>query len=381
MQISGKNANFALVIELERHIEILLLSNDCVIVPGLGGFMTNHVDARYDDSDGMFLPPLRTLGFNPKLTLNDSLLAQSYIEAYDISYPEAIHRIEDQVNELRQHLENQGNYELNDIGTLFLNNEGNIEFNPCEAGILTPSLYALSSFEIERQVTTVPFKTSEIKQQPNRQTDVQPAAIVPATSSPQEENNKVPVSAENDESEEKTARTVSIRVSVLRNLAAAAVVLLAFLLYSNPLSDKSPSTAAIDSSVLLKVMPRNATVGTTTISNEAKSTNSEAESNNKETESSKSEVQDSKTEVQASNAEAQNSEPYYTLVLASHVTKANAAAYADELKKQGFDAQVITRTSTKVIYGKFATQNEAYNKLHQLAGNKPFAEAWVLMIK
>ncbi|MQO83477.1 SPOR domain-containing protein, partial [Prevotella copri] len=33
---------------LERHIEILLLSNDCVIVPGFGGFMAHHVDARYD---------------------------------------------------------------------------------------------------------------------------------------------------------------------------------------------------------------------------------------------------------------------------------------------------------------------------------------------
>ena len=52
------------MIELDRHIEILLLSNDCVIVPGLGGFMTHHVDARYDADDQMFLPPLRTLGFS-----------------------------------------------------------------------------------------------------------------------------------------------------------------------------------------------------------------------------------------------------------------------------------------------------------------------------
>ena len=75
------------MIEIDRHIEILLLSNDCVIVPGLGGFMTHHIQARYDADDQMFLPPLRTLGFNPQLTMNDSLLVQSYIEAYDISYP------------------------------------------------------------------------------------------------------------------------------------------------------------------------------------------------------------------------------------------------------------------------------------------------------
>ena len=47
--------------------------------------MAHHIEARYDEADGTFLPPLRTLGFNPQLTMNDSLLVQSYIEAYDRS--------------------------------------------------------------------------------------------------------------------------------------------------------------------------------------------------------------------------------------------------------------------------------------------------------
>ena len=123
MQMSLKRRNFAVMIELGRHIEILLLSNDCVIVPELGGFMAHHVSAHYDEGDNLFLPPLRTLGFNPQLKLNDSLLAQSYIEAYDISYPEAIRRIEEEVNELKQHLDNQGSYEIDDIGVLSINEE------------------------------------------------------------------------------------------------------------------------------------------------------------------------------------------------------------------------------------------------------------------
>ena len=106
------------MIELERHIEVLLLNNDCVIIPNFGGFMVHHVEARYDEKDHIFLPPYRTLGFNPQLKMNDSLLAQSYIEAYDISYPEAIKRIESEVDELNQILDNEGEYELNDIGNL-----------------------------------------------------------------------------------------------------------------------------------------------------------------------------------------------------------------------------------------------------------------------
>lgn len=44
--------------------------------------------------------------------MNDSLLALSYVEAYDISYPEALNRIADEVTEMRQTLENSGKFEL-----------------------------------------------------------------------------------------------------------------------------------------------------------------------------------------------------------------------------------------------------------------------------
>ncbi len=71
--------------------------------------------------------------------MNDSLLALSYVEAYDISYPEALNRIADEVTEMRQTLENSGKFELNDIGTIILNEDGNYTFEPCEAGILTLS--------------------------------------------------------------------------------------------------------------------------------------------------------------------------------------------------------------------------------------------------
>ena len=72
--------------------------------------MAHHVEARYVEDEQLFLPPLRTLGFNPQLKVNDSLLAQSYIEAYDISYPEALRRIADEVEELKQIMAEQGTY-------------------------------------------------------------------------------------------------------------------------------------------------------------------------------------------------------------------------------------------------------------------------------
>ena len=120
-----------------------MLDNDCVIVPEFGGFVAHQVGARYDERDHMWLPPTRTLGFNPQLRINDSLLVQSYVNAYDISYPEALRSIEDEVDTLKQELQNEGSYTLDDIGTLTVNSEGNYLFEPCEAGILSPEYYGL----------------------------------------------------------------------------------------------------------------------------------------------------------------------------------------------------------------------------------------------
>ena len=142
---------FANVIELERHIEILLLDNDCVIVPEFGGFMAQHTNARYSEVDNTFLPPIRTIGFNPQLKINDSLLAQSYVEAYDISYPEALRRIEQEVEEIRQILSTEGIFELRDIGTLRLNAAGNYEFEPKQAYSHLPStVLALSNLKLSK---------------------------------------------------------------------------------------------------------------------------------------------------------------------------------------------------------------------------------------
>ncbi|MBQ2494602.1 MAG: SPOR domain-containing protein, partial [Prevotella sp.] len=134
--------------ELVKHIEILLLSKDCVIVPNFGGFVAHHIDAHYEEGDCLFYPPLRTIGFNPQLKLNDSLLVQSYVDAYELSYPDALNRIENEVNEIRQKLENEGFFEMEGLGSFTMNNDGIPEFEPCLAGILTPSLYGLSSYEI-----------------------------------------------------------------------------------------------------------------------------------------------------------------------------------------------------------------------------------------
>ena len=62
------------MIELAQHIEALLLENDCVIIPGFGGFVAHLTPAVSVEEGNVFIPPIRTIGFNPQLRLNDGLL-------------------------------------------------------------------------------------------------------------------------------------------------------------------------------------------------------------------------------------------------------------------------------------------------------------------
>ena len=77
------------MIELAKHIEVLLLENDCVIVPGLGGFIAHYCSSKYNKETHEFCPPVRSIGFNPKLVMNDGLLVQSYMQAYNTDFPDA----------------------------------------------------------------------------------------------------------------------------------------------------------------------------------------------------------------------------------------------------------------------------------------------------
>ena len=134
------------MIELAKHIEVLLLENDCVIVPGLGGFIAHYRSCVYNEDTGEFCPPARTIGFNPQLVMNDGLLVQSYMQAYNTDFPDATRKIEKLVQKQKEDIYRYGHIYLNNVGTLYYNMNGVYEFEPEANGFFTPSLYGLQGF-------------------------------------------------------------------------------------------------------------------------------------------------------------------------------------------------------------------------------------------
>ncbi|MBF1432220.1 MAG: HU-CCDC81 and SPOR domain-containing protein [Prevotella nanceiensis] len=362
------------MIELERHIEVLLLNNDCVIIPNFGGFMVHHVEARYDEKDHIFLPPYRTLGFNPQLKMNDSLLAQSYIEAYDISYPEAIKRIVSEVDELNQILDNEGEYELNDIGTLHRNEMGSFDFVPCDAGILTPYLYGLSSFELESLSSIKAKRNKEVIEAEKEITNI-PTGIQ-ALEKANIFANQSSLSNKTEDEQEDQEKSIRISISMLRNAAAVAILFVVLMLIPTPLSNKKDKLiqSELNTSLLYKIIPNDV------ITEKAGVNPLEKIASKPQPESTK-EVKAKEVVEEVNTPKKQ--ETFYTIVLASRITKKNAEAYTKSLKTKGLEnAEMIAKGGhVKVICGRYESEKEAYKAMNKLNNNPDFADCWVTKIQ
>ena len=330
--------------------------------------MAHHVEARYVEDEQLFLPPLRTLGFNPQLKVNDSLLAQSYIEAYDISYPEALRRIADEVEELKQIMAEQGTYEMNDIGRIYLNDDGHYEFEPCEAGILTPQLYGLSSFEME------PFKKRVLVQKEEQQ----PTAQVVAMDQPKADTEDTDAEDLQEEAEEQAEKTISIKVSTLRNIAAACVAVIAILLFPHQVNvSENNAGGKINTEVIRQMMPKNITTP------DKKEAVAKVQAEAKPSQQQPAAVK-AKEQPAAPVQTEQKPEKVFTIVLASQVSMKNATNFVDKLHADGHASARIVKTgkTTRVVYGTYATEEKAYEALRPLRNsNRDFADGWVMKMK
>lgn len=326
--------------------------------------MAHRVESRFDETDNTFVPPLRTLGFNQNLTMNDSLLVQSYIECYDISYPEALRRIEDEVDELCQHLQTEGVYELTDIGELKLNDEGNIEFKPCEAGILTPGLYGLGTFEM------CPLNAVEESEN----------TVVEVPAEPVQQQTNLREETTDEETEEKTEEpSIVIKMSWLRNAVAVAAAILAFFMIGTPVSNSNmESQTGVQQSSFIPINAQSAT-------SDVIDTEETAPAQEVDVLAVNEEAPGENTESEASVAIAEKvQKDEYCIVLASQVSQKNADGFVEQLVQQGFnDAYITNKRFRRVVYGHYSSKDEAMSRLKELRAQsrKNFAEGWVMKVE
>jgi hypothetical protein len=108
----------------------MFLDYDCVIIPGLGGFVCNERTAWYDEDREEMVPPSRDVLFNPNLVHNDGLLAQEIMRANGLDYSDAMKLVESEATKMIKELKNGSPIEIPKVGRLYTGEDGVIRFLP-----------------------------------------------------------------------------------------------------------------------------------------------------------------------------------------------------------------------------------------------------------
>lgn len=111
-------------------VQQLMHHNNCVIVPGFGGFVLNEERSKIDQITHVIIPPGKHVVFNPNLKTNDGLLAANLSQHKGISYQSALDEINLFVEDLYAQLRKEKQLIVESFGKFRLNAEANVVFLP-----------------------------------------------------------------------------------------------------------------------------------------------------------------------------------------------------------------------------------------------------------
>ncbi|MFT5980731.1 MAG: hypothetical protein ACI898_001504 [Flavobacteriales bacterium] len=144
---------------LQTFLSELLVEHECVIVPGLGGFVTNNRPSTLNKRTNKLMPPAKEVGFNQRLTHNDGVLTQWLRIHEHISYEEASAKITAEVEAISAELKAGNQYQFDAVGVIYLNSEGNVQFIPSQERNYLSSSFGLAP------LTLIPLRAKEEKKE------------------------------------------------------------------------------------------------------------------------------------------------------------------------------------------------------------------------
>lgn len=115
---------------VDFYISELLFANDCVILPGFGGFVTSYAPAKIHPVNHTFYPPSKSILFNSKLTRDDGLLLDFISSEEKITYSRAKSEVASYVQALKNTIQKGKKVELDKVGVFFLDKKQNLLFDP-----------------------------------------------------------------------------------------------------------------------------------------------------------------------------------------------------------------------------------------------------------
>lgn len=372
---------FCSMIELAKHIEVLLLENDCVIVPGLGGFVAHYTPATRVAEENIFLPPTRIIGFNSQLRMNDGLLVQSYMAVYGTCFSDATKMIDKEVNKLFSLLHEEGKADLANVGELYYSIHGTCNFAPYDNKITTPYLYGLDSFEMQELTALEKPATEKV------------IPLAPAASGGRERKFELRISR-----------------SYLSNAAAMIAVVALFFFLSTPIENteviEGNYAQLLPSELFEKIESRSLAITPIVVHRTAETSKISAQSNpvqskkktivpvtarevkvgQTNTPAPAAAIQPEKTEEASHTATTPKVEvepastKLYHIIIASVGSEKDADTVVKQLIEKGFIGAktIIGDNKIRVSIESCGTEVQAYQTLNKFRQQEAYQSAWVL---
>lgn len=173
------------VMEMVDLVADLLYKHNCVIVPGLGGFVSNYSGSEFKEDFLTLIPARKRIAFNEQLHENDGLLINHVARTFKISYSEAESQVQRFVEFVSERIHSHKSFEFRNVGTFYYTRENKVVFVPYEGLNMLAGSYGLSPVKIRsnkksginsntENVPVIPSdgKVKKIKQNRNRSFEV-----------------------------------------------------------------------------------------------------------------------------------------------------------------------------------------------------------------
>lgn len=392
--------------ELAINIEYLLLTRNCVVVPGLGAFTTRVFASQWLEDEEIFLPPVRHIRFNADIFQDpEEVFVRSLADIYGLTMEGAQAECDRLVASFHKALVTESAVDFGSIGLFTLEDDAEITMSPYECGVTSPDYYGLDTLHFPLLASLPEEKaeqTDSVAMTAEQTSAKEEAEVAASEPSAEEQSSTVHVKLPEPRVYVADDKHIIIRLNrafVRYTMVAAASVLLFFLL--------GPSVKDHEAAQGVNEATTNVLLHTAkpTVKSEKKVVAKEEEQTKvqpvvqdsmaivapvevapvaevKPVEEASKTVEEKVQQIGDNSQVISQLRGSYSIVLASQVSLKNAKAFVQRLEEKDVHAIIFDNGKMlRVVIDGFATQAEAYNVnsyLHNI--DKELGSTWVMKI-
>lgn len=136
--------------DLAPYIRELVLLNECVILPGFGGFETTYSAARYDNFKRQMLPPTKEVQFRQDYTTGGEVLVSHLCERLHINEEQAKVLVEEYIKDVQGSLEQTNEAIITGVGLFSKGLGGMLSFSAFEEENYLADSFGLDALPFEQ---------------------------------------------------------------------------------------------------------------------------------------------------------------------------------------------------------------------------------------